>query len=216
MSRRESVRDVIAFPKDKLGNDLLVNSPSRLTSRQLFDYHIKIRSEKEVNEENEARDKIFNLGVNRLLETLKGVQWMKASDNLLYPVSKDNENPDRPCHAEEISRVLNQLDSKVKGLRPQGAEITAEDLDWRTEYPAEVKRTKQVLEQMDSLMEKLEHIKEGCIASVETRTELKEILSFVEFLELRFQILQKWPYPELLSDIENVIRDVSRILTGDE
>jgi len=43
MLGRESVRDVIAFPKSGRGEDLLVKSPTRMTEEQLRTYHLKLR-----------------------------------------------------------------------------------------------------------------------------------------------------------------------------
>ncbi|TIA23532.1 hypothetical protein D6C80_00669 [Aureobasidium pullulans] len=43
MLGKESVRDVIAFPKSGRGEDLLVKSPTRMTEEQLKTYHLKIR-----------------------------------------------------------------------------------------------------------------------------------------------------------------------------
>ena len=43
MLGRESVRDVIAFPKSGRGEDLLVKSPSRMTEEQLQTYHLRLR-----------------------------------------------------------------------------------------------------------------------------------------------------------------------------
>lgn len=43
MLGRESVRDVIAFPKSGRGEDLLVKSPSRMTGEQLQTYHLRLR-----------------------------------------------------------------------------------------------------------------------------------------------------------------------------
>ncbi|EGP87906.1 uncharacterized protein MYCGRDRAFT_109040 [Zymoseptoria tritici IPO323] len=43
MLGRESVRDVIAFPKSGRGEDLLVKSPTRLTEGQLATYHLKLK-----------------------------------------------------------------------------------------------------------------------------------------------------------------------------
>jgi len=42
MLGRESVRDVIAFPKSGGGEDLLVKSPTRMTDQQLETYHLKV------------------------------------------------------------------------------------------------------------------------------------------------------------------------------
>lgn len=39
---RESVRDVIAFPKDNRGEDPLVKSPSMMTESQQATYHLKV------------------------------------------------------------------------------------------------------------------------------------------------------------------------------
>ena len=43
MLGKESVRDVIAFPKSGRGEDLLVKSPSRMTEEQLQTYHLRLR-----------------------------------------------------------------------------------------------------------------------------------------------------------------------------
>ncbi|CAN9286329.1 unnamed protein product [Alternaria alternata] len=43
MCGRESVRDVIAFPKSGRGEDLLVKSPNRMTDEQLATYHLNLR-----------------------------------------------------------------------------------------------------------------------------------------------------------------------------
>jgi hypothetical protein len=42
MQGRDSVRDVIAFPKNSNGEDLMVQSPSLITQKQLQDYHLKV------------------------------------------------------------------------------------------------------------------------------------------------------------------------------
>ncbi|KAG9245879.1 tRNA synthetases class II-domain-containing protein [Calycina marina] len=47
MQGRESVRDVIAFPKDKNGRDLMVKSPSKVTAEQLEQYHLGLTGDKE-------------------------------------------------------------------------------------------------------------------------------------------------------------------------
>lgn len=43
MLGKESIRDVIAFPKGGKGEDLLVKSPSIMTQRQLDTYHLKLK-----------------------------------------------------------------------------------------------------------------------------------------------------------------------------
>ena len=43
MLGKESVRDVIAFPKSGKGEDLLVKSPSRMTESQMETYHLQLR-----------------------------------------------------------------------------------------------------------------------------------------------------------------------------
>jgi len=43
MMGRESVRDVIAFPKSGRGEDMLVKSPTRMTGGQLETYHLRLR-----------------------------------------------------------------------------------------------------------------------------------------------------------------------------
>ncbi|EMC94876.1 hypothetical protein BAUCODRAFT_149957 [Baudoinia panamericana UAMH 10762] len=43
MLGKESVRDVIAFPKSGKGEDMLVKSPTRMTEEQLKTYHLRLR-----------------------------------------------------------------------------------------------------------------------------------------------------------------------------
>jgi aspartyl-tRNA synthetase len=43
MMGRESVRDVIAFPKSGRGEDMLVKSPTRMTEGQLETYHLRLK-----------------------------------------------------------------------------------------------------------------------------------------------------------------------------
>jgi aspartyl-tRNA synthetase len=43
MMGRESVRDVIAFPKSGKGEDMLVKSPTRMTEGQLETYHLRLK-----------------------------------------------------------------------------------------------------------------------------------------------------------------------------
>jgi aspartyl-tRNA synthetase len=45
MMGRESVRDVIAFPKSGRGEDMLVKSPTRMTEGQLETYHLRLKGE---------------------------------------------------------------------------------------------------------------------------------------------------------------------------
>lgn len=44
MLGKESVRDVIAFPKSGRGEDMLVKSPTKMTEDQLKTYHLKVRA----------------------------------------------------------------------------------------------------------------------------------------------------------------------------
>lgn len=42
LTGRESVKDVIAFPKSSKGEDMMVKSPSRMTDRDLKTYHLRL------------------------------------------------------------------------------------------------------------------------------------------------------------------------------
>jgi aspartyl-tRNA synthetase len=42
LAGRQSIRDVIAFPKNQKGQDLMTESPGVVTDRQLRDVHIKV------------------------------------------------------------------------------------------------------------------------------------------------------------------------------
>jgi aspartyl-tRNA synthetase len=41
LAGRDSIRDVIAFPKTQKGQDLMTDSPSTATDKQLRDLHIR-------------------------------------------------------------------------------------------------------------------------------------------------------------------------------
>jgi aspartyl-tRNA synthetase len=41
MTGRESVKDVIAFPKSSKGEDMMVKSPARITDAELARYHLQ-------------------------------------------------------------------------------------------------------------------------------------------------------------------------------
>lgn len=56
MQGRDSVRDVIAFPKDKHGKDLMVKSPSQLSKKRMADYHLQIKDDKFYQAEAQQRD----------------------------------------------------------------------------------------------------------------------------------------------------------------
>jgi len=45
MLGKDSVRDVIAFPKSGKGEDVMVKSPSKMTKQQLETYHLRLREE---------------------------------------------------------------------------------------------------------------------------------------------------------------------------
>ena len=45
MLGRESVRDVIAFPKSGKGEDMLVKSPTKMTQEQMRTYHLQLREQ---------------------------------------------------------------------------------------------------------------------------------------------------------------------------
>ncbi len=48
MTGRESVKDVIAFPKSSKGEDLMIRSPSRMSDEALKTYGLKILSSETV------------------------------------------------------------------------------------------------------------------------------------------------------------------------
>ena len=43
LAKEESIREVIAFPKNAKGKAVLENSPSNVTDEQLSEYHIKLK-----------------------------------------------------------------------------------------------------------------------------------------------------------------------------
>jgi len=45
---KESVKDVIAFPKTATGEDKMVSSPARMTQQQLDTYHLAIKKSDQV------------------------------------------------------------------------------------------------------------------------------------------------------------------------
>ena len=47
LAGRESIRDVIAFPKTQKGQDLMTDSPGDVEPRQLRDLHIEVKTVKQ-------------------------------------------------------------------------------------------------------------------------------------------------------------------------
>ena len=45
LSKEDSIREVIAFPKNKKARDLLMNAPSKVFDKQLEEVHIKLNLE---------------------------------------------------------------------------------------------------------------------------------------------------------------------------
>jgi aspartyl-tRNA synthetase len=63
MTGRESVKDVIAFPKSSKGEDMMVKSPSRITEGELRNYHLKLVGErKDVEAELVPEQKAIEVG----------------------------------------------------------------------------------------------------------------------------------------------------------
>lgn len=89
MQGRDSVRDVIAFPKDKNGGDLLVGSPTKLSKSRMEEYHLQIK-DKEAYMREAKRQEIEEQKV-KALESLKV---------LLDTITGLGEYPGRPEASE--------------------------------------------------------------------------------------------------------------------
>ena len=48
MLQEESIREIIAFPKNKEARDVMLDSPSSIDKKQLREVHIEVKSEKNV------------------------------------------------------------------------------------------------------------------------------------------------------------------------
>jgi hypothetical protein len=69
MQGRDSVRDVIAFPKDKNGKDLMAHAPTKLSKNRMAEYHLQIKDDKAHLEEAQARE--IEARRTQALESLK-------------------------------------------------------------------------------------------------------------------------------------------------
>jgi hypothetical protein len=192
MTGQESVREVIAFPKDKVGRDLMVGSPSKFTTRQLNDYHIRVRKMDET-EVVPYEEVLFE----RLLQVLKS----SASDTY----------QDRSSQTGRITLLLAQLDNMVRRLRPKN---DAEKV-WDGEEPFKIARKEQVLDDIDTLLARVKEMKEKTLASVKELEGVDEVIQRAKFsdtLEERLRSIRRWSHPELLAKTEEVIGEVGRLL----
>lgn len=69
MQGRDSIRDVIAFPKDKNGSDILVRSPSKLSNGRMEEYYLQIKDKKAY--QREAKRQEIETQKVKALESLK-------------------------------------------------------------------------------------------------------------------------------------------------
>ena len=108
----DSVRDVIAFPKDKLGRDLMAHAPTQLSKKRMAEYHLQIKDEEAQLMEARARG----------IETRK-TQALESLKELLDTITKLRGDPtDFESPGQEIMRNEVDCDSKDamvgKGYRP--------------------------------------------------------------------------------------------------
>jgi len=115
MRGKDSVRDVIAFPKDKNGRDLMVRSPTQLSQEQMASYHLEIRDPKknqQVVEERQARSR--ELGS------------VKTLTKLLATIAEQAENGSIASNAPESKKLAYEGEQEEE--KPQPAQYRPGEL----------------------------------------------------------------------------------------
>src|SRR4051812_14945330 len=117
MQGRESVRDVIAFPKDKNGSDLMARAPTKILKNRLEEYHLLIKDDKAYEEEAKAR----------AIEEQK-VQALESLKSLLETITNFGQSPamlEAPTNDELIKDGLIAGDQMTN----EGMNVEPEDED---------------------------------------------------------------------------------------
>ena len=109
MQGRDSVRDVIAFPKNSNGEDPMVESPSPINQKQLQNYHLKVSHKDRLEALREKQEAEF--AKMRELKAKKR-EKVEGEDAMADPLT-----------ANEVEHLQEYLDS-LKVLAPDRTETT--------------------------------------------------------------------------------------------
>ena len=113
MQARDSVRDVIAFPKNSNGEDQMVESPGPINQRQLQDYHLKVVGRDRQGEE-------------------KAVVGSALSPN----------HSDEKQLEEHLGHLVNVISGKIDGLQPKDEKKSAVTAAVMVEDPSDIVKVK--------------------------------------------------------------------------
>jgi hypothetical protein len=114
MQARDSVRDVIAFPKNSNGEDQMVASPGPINERQLRDYHLKVVGRDRQQDEETA-----------------------AVGSALSPNHSDAKKLE-----EHLGHLVNVIGGKTEGLQPNDENVPAVTAAVMVEDPSDIVKVK--------------------------------------------------------------------------
>jgi hypothetical protein len=114
MQARDSVRDVIAFPKNSNGEDQMVASPGPINERQLRDYHLKVVGRDRQQDEETA-----------------------AVGSALSPNHSDANKL-----KEHLGHLVNVIGGKTEGLQPNDENVPAVTAAVMVEDPSDIVKVK--------------------------------------------------------------------------
>ncbi|KAK6349266.1 aspartyl-tRNA synthetase 2, mitochondrial [Orbilia blumenaviensis] len=134
----DSIRDVIAFPKNNRGQDPVVSSPGLVTEKQLDEYGIMLK-DTGLLEDQEEPDLVTTIGAEKALAA-SATQETAVPDEPVMPSNKiEAEDQAEPAEAQETTQVQEPLSiesahTSESAIEAQ-AEVVVESVEESTELP---------------------------------------------------------------------------------
>ncbi|RVD86236.1 uncharacterized protein DFL_004523 [Arthrobotrys flagrans] len=149
LAGRESIRDVIAFPKNNRGQDLVVDSPGLVTGRQLDEYGIMLKN-KVLEGQEEPVTLVEDEAAAKELEAKTVEETVEAPEDPIMPGVEENTVADpserivrlamllnKKNEAEEQVKIPTEEEEAVNMEEPLPVEDPLPTLEPAVEVPAE-------------------------------------------------------------------------------